>query len=112
MRFIGIILATAIMSVPAIAKDKKFVGVWEGKFGTPIYTKLVFHKDKSLTYCDVSSCQYVNCMKMDFKGSLGTKFSYKDGTGKYEFKRVSEEEIEATYENTTGDISTALYEPE
>ncbi len=112
LKYLGILLATAFMAFPAAAKDKKFVGVWEGNFGTPIYTKIVFHKDQSLTYCDVSSCQYVNCMKMDFTGSLKDKFSYEDATGKYEFSRISEEEIEAKFINVTGDVSTALYEPE
>lgn len=96
----------------AVAGESKFVGEWEGNFGTPIYSKLVVHEDNTLTYCDVSSCQYINCMKMDFTGSLQSKFFYEDGTGKYEFFRVSEEEIEARFINVTGDVSTAYYEPE
>lgn len=107
-----LLLSIAIVTQTAVAKEAKFVGVWEGNYGTPIYTKLVFHEDSSLTYCDVSSCQYVNCKKMEYSGSLADVFSYEDSTGKYEFQRISDEEIEATFEHVSGDISTALYEPE
>lgn len=106
------VFVAAVLTQSAVADEAKFVGEWEGSFGTPIYSKLVVHEDNSLTYCDVSSCQYINCMKMDFTGSLLSKFYYEDGTGKYEFVRISEEEIEATFTNVTGDVSTAYYEPE
>lgn len=114
MRFprIILLLAATIISMPAMAKDAKFVGVWEGNFGTPIYTKLVFHEDKTLTYCEVSSCHYVNCKTMEYSGSLLDKFTYEDSTGKYEFQRISKEEIEAKFVHSAGDVSLAYYEPE
>ncbi len=104
---IGILLAS-----PALAKDEKFVGVWEGEFETPIYTKLVLKADKTLTYCEVSHCRQVNCMDMNYTGSLDSKFEYEDSLGKWEFVRISEEEFEGTYTHVLGDVSTAYYEPE
>ena len=112
MRYFLVVCVITMLIQSAGAEEAKFVGEWEGSFGNPIYSKLVVHEDNSLTYCDVSSCQYINCMKMDFTGSLLSKFYYEDSTGKYEFVRLSDEEIEATFTNVTGDVSTAYYEPE
>lgn len=112
MRFFVIVALVAVCAVPAAAKDEKFVGVWEGKFDTPLYTKLVFHEDQSLTYCDVMSCRQINCIKMDFVGSPDKKMSYRDETGEWEFVRISAEEIEGTYTNPEGDVALAIYEPE
>ena len=94
------------------AKDHKYVGVWEGNFDTPIYTKLVLKKDKSLTYCEVSSCRQVSCMDMKYTGSLENKFEYSDTFGKYEFTRISVEEFGGVFTHKEGDVSTAYYEPE
>ncbi len=112
MKFIALLIMPIVMLSPAMAKDAKFVGVWEGPHNTPVYTKLVFHKDESLTYCEVSSCRYVNCRKISVSGSLDSKFTYKDSTGAWAFNRISEEEIEATFVNAGGGVSTAIYEPE
>lgn len=112
MRHFVVAALAAGLASPAIAKDEKFVGVWEGNFATPLYTKLVFHKDKSLTYCDVMSCRQINCMKMDFTGSPDGKMSYRDDGGSWEFERISDEEIEGKYTNPEGDVALAIYEPE
>ena len=93
-------------------QDEKFVGVWEGNFDTPIYTKLVLHTDESLTYCEVSSCRQVNCYDMAYSGSLESVFKYQSEFGVYEFTRISDEEFEATFTHMLGDQSTAYYEPE
>jgi len=102
----------ALLTTPALAKDLKYVGVWEGNFDTPIYTKIVLKPDNGLTYCEVSHCRQVNCMDMKYSGSFENKFEYKDTFGKYEFTRISEEEFEGVFTHIEGDVSTAYYEPE
>jgi len=112
MKYFMVVVLVCAVAGTAIAEDTKFVGVWEGPFNTPIYTKLVFHDDQSLTYCDVMSCRQINCMKMDFEGSLSSRFSYVDLSGKWEFERLSEDEIEGRFTNQEGDVSVSFYEPE
>lgn len=112
MKSLAICLSLATVVSNTTASDNKFVGVWEGKHGTPVYTKLVFNGGQALTYCDVSSCHYVNCMDIVVDGSVDGRFTYEDATGKWVFQRISEEEIQATFTNGAGDVSSALYEPE
>jgi hypothetical protein len=112
MKIAHLIFLAPFFAQSVLAKDLKFVGVWEGNFGTPIYTKLVFHQDETLTYCEVSSCHYVNCKKLPYSGSLAEKFFYRDSSGTYEFHRISDDEIEARFEHIAGDVSIAYYEPE
>ncbi|MFK7856373.1 MAG: hypothetical protein AB8B79_19815 [Granulosicoccus sp.] len=106
------VFITCSSSAEVLAKDLKFVGVWEGPYDTPIYTKLVFHEDQSLTYCEVSSCHNINCMKMDYDGALDATFTYIDWSGNWKFERISDDEIEGTFTNQQGDVSLSIYEPE
>lgn len=112
MKYLIAILMLVTVTGITSAKEPKFVATWEGPYATPIYTKIVFHKDKSLTYCEVSSCRDVNCGKMSYAGSLQSKFTYEDNLGRYEFEWTGDEEITAKYINPLGDISSAVYEPE
>ena len=105
-------VAASLSLSTAVIADDKFVGVWEGPYATPVYTKLVFHDDQSLTYCDVMSCRQVNCFKMNVSGSLNSEFFYEDDTGKWTFAWLNDEEIEASFTNAEGDVSTSYYEPE
>ncbi len=104
--------AMVVVAASAEAETLKYVGVWEGDYETPIYTKLVMKADKSLTYCEVSSCREVRCSEMAYSGSFDDKFEYQDAFGKWEFVRLSEDEFEGTYTHMLGEVSTAYYEPE
>ncbi|MCY6381557.1 hypothetical protein [Hoeflea prorocentri] len=112
MKRFAALLFGIVLTGPSLAKDAKFVGVWEGDYETPIYTKIVLKDDQSLTYCEVSHCRQVNCMEMAYTGSFASKFEYQDALGKWEFVRISEDEFEGTYTHVEGDVSTAYYEPE
>lgn len=112
MKTLIAVFPVLILATSTFAKDGKFVGVWEGEFETPIYTKLVVGQDQSLVYCEVSSCRDVRCMDMPYTGSLQSTFEYSDESGSYVFERISEEEFEGTYTHVLGDVSTAYYEPE
>lgn len=113
MKTFLILTAMLLFAATASAKDvTKFVGVWEGSFETPIYTKLVLEAEQKLTYCEVSSCRQVNCFDMAYAGSLDSAFHYLSDFGKYEFIRISVDEFEASFTHMLGDVSTAYYEPE
>ena len=96
----------------ALADEDKYVGVWEGNFDTPIYTKLVMKPEASLTYCEVSSCRQVNCMDMAYSGTFEGTFEHQGAFGKYVFTRISDEEFEGVFTHVLGDVSYAYYEPE
>ena len=90
MNYRNAIAVLVFVAGPVFAGDDKYVGVWEGNFDTPIYTKLVLNSDASLTYCEVSSCRQVNCMDMAYTGSFDKIFEYESAFGKYVFERISE----------------------
>lgn len=106
------VLAMIAASSTTFAKDLKYVGVWEGLGGVPIYTKLVFGADDVLTYCSVQSCRQVSCWKMRYRGDLMGKFSYADDLRSFEFEWTDDQKIKATLTNSEGGQAAAIYEPE
>lgn len=96
---------------PAAAQDVKFVGTWEG-FSQPIYTKLVFHEDGSLTYCSVQNCRAIQCEKKSFSGSIEDSFTFSDGLREWTFERTRPDEFEALMSVRDGGMAFAVYAPE
>lgn len=96
---------------PAIAQDVKFVGTWEG-FSQPIYSKLVFHDDGSLTYCSVQNCRAIQCEKKVFSGAIQDSFAFSDTLREWTFEWTSPEEIQALMSVKDGGMAFAVYAPE
>ena len=115
MRFVLYVAAAALLfaAVPStvVAKNAKFVGIWEGISG-PVYTKLIIHPDETVTYCYVQSCRQQGCWKLDYQGSVATAFHYANDLGAWEFKRIGAQAIEGKFTNLAGNSSHALYRPE
>lgn len=95
----------------AFAQDVKFVGTWQG-FSQPVYTKLVFHDDGSLTYCSVQNCRAIHCDKKEFSGSLGQSFLFSDELREWSFEWTKPDEIEALLSIRGGGMGFAVYSPE
>ncbi len=106
-------LAMMLAALPSslAAESIKFVGTWDGISG-PIYTKLIFHSDESLTYCYVQSCHQQACWKMDYEGSPATRFTYANDLGAWEFERVGEQAIRGRFTNLAGGTAIAHYGPQ
>ena len=109
---VAVFLAAMMAPAAAGAQDVKYVGVWEGVGGIPIYTKLMFGADEGLTYCSVQNCRQVSCWEMDYRGDIAGKFSYADDLRSWEFEWTGESEIQATLTNAEGGQAVAVYEPE
>ena len=103
-------LALALPNAAA-AQDVKFVGTWEG-FSQPVYTKLVFHGDGSLTYCSVQNCRAIQCDKRDYSGSIGQSIAFADELREWSFEWTKPDEIEALMSVRDGGMGFAVYTPE
>ena len=106
-------LAMMLAALPSglAAENIKYVGTWEGISG-PIYTKLIFHPDESVTYCYVQSCHQQACWKMDYEGSPATRFTYANDLGAWEFERIGSQAIRGRFTNLAGGTAIADYGPE
>lgn len=110
MRMIAAVLIAGWMSA-ALAEDIKFVGTWEG-FSQPIYTKLIFHDDATLTYCAVQNCRAVQCNEMAYDGDLGGHFAFADELREWTFDRMDHKTIEGLLAIEGGGMGFAVYRPE
>ena len=110
--FAAAFAATMLLSANARAEDRKFTGTWDGFAGVPVYSKLVFHDDGQLTYCNVQNCRNVSCFKMAYKGSLDTKFSYADDLRSWKFEWTDPNRILGEFTNLEGETAFAWYTPE
>lgn len=103
---------TALLTAgQALADDQKFVGTWHG-ISAALYTKLVIHDDKNITYCYVQSCRQQACWEWTIEGSTNADFSYQNELGRWEFSRADADTIEGEFTNAGGETSMALYGPE
>ena len=111
LRATALTMMLAALPSGLAAENINFVGTWEGISG-PIYTKLIFHPDDSVTYCYVQSCHQQACWKMDYEGSPATRFTYANDLGAWEFERIGSQAIRGRFTNLAGGTAIADYGPE
>ena len=94
------------------AEGRKFVGTWHGISNAIVYTKIVVHDEKNITYCYVQSCRQQACWDWTIEGSTNGAFAYENVSGRWEFKRIDADSIEGAFTNAAGETSLAFYDPE
>lgn len=107
-------IVAGFASASAAANDESFVGVWRGVSGVDIYTKLVIasETDSGVTYCYVQGCRQQECSDWAVTGSTDATFAYENALGRWEFERVSHEQIDGRFTNAAGGVSRVTYWPE